>query len=148
MATYRITVDTKAPPDVAFDLWTDLDRMREWVGGVTKVTDVSGPVDVAGTRYVVWFGRMKSPSEVVAAERPRLFHSRFGNWILRGENETTFEAIDGGTRITQVFHTVGVVSAISAWVFSRGSYRGSFEGELREFALLAEREAALGPAGR
>jgi uncharacterized protein YndB with AHSA1/START domain len=27
-----------------FRLWTDLDRMKEWVGGVTKVTDVTGPI--------------------------------------------------------------------------------------------------------
>jgi uncharacterized protein YndB with AHSA1/START domain len=146
MATYRLTVDTTAPPEVTFDLWTNLDRMREWVGGVTKVTDVTGPTDVVGTRYVVWFGRMKSPTEVVAVERPRHFRSKFGNRLLRGENDTTFEAIDGGTRISQEFRTVGVIPAISAWIFSRGSYRGSFEGELREFAKLAEREAARSAA--
>ena len=148
MATYRFTVEAKAPPDVVFDLWTTLDRMPEWVGGVTRVTDVTGPVDVAGTRYTVWFGRMKSPTEVVAAERPRHFRSRFGNWLLRGETDTTFEAVDVGTRITETFHTIGVIPAIAAWVFSRGSYRGSFEGELRRFAMLAEREVADRPTGR
>lgn len=152
MATYRFTVEAKAPPDVVFDLWTALDRMTEWVGGVTRVTDVTGAVDVAGTRYTVWFGRMQSPTEVVAADRPRHFRSRFGNWLLRGETDATFDAIDGGTRITEVFHTIGLIPAISAWVFSRGSYRGSFEGELREFARLAEQEAATrsadaGPGG-
>ena len=145
MASYRFTVDSKAPPEVVFSLWTALDRMPEWVGGVTRVTDVTGPVDVAGTRYTVWFGRMKSPTEVLAAERPRHFRTRFGNWLLRGETDTTFEAVDGGTRITEVFHTIGLIPAISAWVFSRGAYRGSFEGELREFARLAEREVAVTP---
>jgi hypothetical protein len=38
------------------------------------------------------------------------------------------------------------MSAISSWLFSRGDYRGSFQGELNEFARLAEREAAAGPA--
>lgn len=141
MATYRFTVDTKAPPAVAFDLWTNLERMAEWVGGVTKVTDVTGPLDTAGTQYTVWFGRMKSPTEVIAVDRPNHFHSRFGNWLLRGEASATFDAIDGGTRITEEFHTIGFIPAIAAWIFSRGSYRGSFEGELREFARLAEGEA-------
>ena len=145
MATYTFTVESQAPPEVVFDLWTDLERMIEWVGGVSRVTDVTGPVDVVGTRYTVWFGRMQSPTEVVAVERPRHFRSRFGNWLLRGETDTTFEPADGGTRITETFRTIGLVSAISAWVFSRGSYRGSFEGELRAFADLATREAAAHP---
>jgi len=145
VATYRFTVDAKAPPEVVFDLWTDLPRMGEWVGGVTRVTDVTGPMDVAGTRYTVWFGRMRSPTEVIAVERPRHFRSRFGNWLLRGETVATFEAVEGGTRITEDFHTIGVIPAIAAWVFSRGAYRGSFEGELREFAKLAEREVSRQP---
>ncbi len=148
MATYRFTVDAKAPPDVVFDLWTDLERMGEWVGGVTKVSDVTGPLDVVGSRYTVWFGRMKSPTEVIAVERPHHFRSRFGNWLLRGETDATFDAVEGGTRITEVFHTIGVIPAIAAWVFSRGSYRGSFEGELRELARLAEGEVDGKPTRR
>jgi uncharacterized protein YndB with AHSA1/START domain len=148
MATYRFSVDAKAPREVVFDLWTALDRMPEWVGGVTRVTDVTGPVDVVGTHYTLWFGRMRSPTEVIDVERPRHFRSRFGNWLLRGETDSTFDEVDGGTRITEEFHTIGVIPAIAAWVFSRGSYRGSFEGELRAFAKLAEREAAAGPTGR
>lgn len=55
MGAYRFEVRTAASPERAFDLWTNLDRMRDWVGGVTRVTDVSGPVDRAGTTYTVWF---------------------------------------------------------------------------------------------
>ena len=39
---------------------------------------------------------------------------------------------------------VGWVSAISSWVFSRGSYEGSFHGELEKFARLAESETLSG----
>ena len=62
--------------------------MKEWVGGVTKVTDVTGPVDRVGTRYIVRFGPVKSPTEVLEADRPRRFRTRFGNWYLRGVNTT------------------------------------------------------------
>jgi len=116
--------------------------MKEWVGGVTRVTDVSGPVDRAGTRYVVWFGRMQSPSEVLEAERPRRFKSHFGNWLLRGTNTTTFEPEGDGTRITEELDTEGWVSAITSRLFGMGSYKGSYQGELNDFARLAEREAA------
>jgi uncharacterized protein YndB with AHSA1/START domain len=142
MGRYTFSQHIEAPIESVFDLWTNLDRMREWVGGVTKVTDVTGPSDVAGSRYSVWFGGMKSATEVIEAERPRLFATRFGNRVLRGTSRATFEADGAGTRLTQTFETVGLIPAIMAWVFSRGSYRGSFRGELADFARIAEREAS------
>jgi hypothetical protein len=114
--------------------------MGEWVGGVTGVTDISGPVDRVGTTYVVHFGPVKSPTEVLDAERPRRFATRFGSWVLRGKSSATFEPDGAGTRVTQEFETVGRISAISSWVFSRGSYEGSFRGELEKFGRIAERD--------
>lgn len=142
MSVYRYEARTAASPERVFDLWTNLDRMHEWVGGVTKVTDVSDPLTVAGTTYSVWFGRMRSPTTVLEVERPRLYRSRFGNRILKGENVATFEPDGTGTIIRQEMHTEGIVAAIFARIFGSGSYRGSFQGELNAFAKLAEREPA------
>lgn len=140
MGTHRLSVHVAAPPEQVFDLWTDLDRMKEWVGGVTKVTDVTGPVDRAGTRYTVWFGGMRSKTEVLEADRPRFFRTRFGNSILRGEASARFEPEGDGTRVDQEFRTAGLIAAIAAWIFAQGSYRGSFQGELNAFAKIAERD--------
>jgi uncharacterized protein YndB with AHSA1/START domain len=145
MAEYRFTTRIAATPEQVFDLWTNLDRMGEWVGGVTKVTDVTGPIDRVGTRYRVWFGRMSSPTEVVAAERPKHFRTRFGNRILRGESEATFQPDGDGTLLTQRMLPRGLISRISARIFATGSYRGSFRGELAEFKRLAEQDAARPP---
>ena len=144
MAHYTLSTHVAAPPERVFALWTDLERMGEWVGGVTGVSDVSGPVDRVGTTYVVHFGPMKSPTEVLAVEAPRRFATRFGNWILRGRSSAMFEPDGDGTRVTREFETVGWISAVSAWVFSRGSYEGSFRGELETFARIAESEARSG----
>ena len=141
MAHYTISTHVAAPPERVFALWTNLERMGEWVGGVTGVTDVSGAVDRAGTTYVVHFGPVKSPTEILEVDPPRRFVTRFGSWVLRGRSSATFEPDRGGTRLTQEFETVGWISAISSWVFSRGSYEGSFRGELEKFARIAEREA-------
>lgn len=141
MSMYRFTVPIAAPPDRVFDLWTDLDRMKEWVGGVTKVTDVSGPLDRAGTRYTVWFGSMQSRTEVLEVERPRMIRTRFGNRVLKGQSIATFEPDGAGTRLTQEFRTEGLISAVMARIFATGSWGGSFQGELNAFAALAEREA-------
>ena len=67
MGTHRLSVHVAAPPERVFDLWTNLDRMKEWVGGVTKVTDVTGPVARAGTRYTVWFGGMQTMMSLTPA---------------------------------------------------------------------------------
>jgi uncharacterized protein YndB with AHSA1/START domain len=141
MPRYTLSTYVDAPREHVFALWTNLERMGEWVGGVTGVSDVSGPVDRAGTTYVVHFGPMKSPTEVLEADPPRRFATRFGNWILRGRSAATFEPDGDGTRVVQEFETVGVISAISSWIFSRGSYEGSFRGELEKFARIVEREA-------
>ena len=139
MGTYRFETRTAASPQRAFALWTDLDRMKEWVGGVTGVSDVSGPVDRVGTTYTVHIGGMKSRTEVLDVQRPVRFRTRFGNRILKGENTTTFAPDGDGTLITEELETHGVISAIFAWIFASGSYRGSFRSELEAFARLAER---------
>jgi len=140
--TYSQHID--APPEVAFDLWTNLGRQREWIGGVTEVVDVTGPVDVAGTTYTVMFGSTRSPTKVLEAERPRQFVVHFGNWILRGRNSATFEPDDGGTLVTVTLDTEGILAAITARIFSLGSWKGSFRGELAHFGRLAEIEARPG----
>jgi uncharacterized protein YndB with AHSA1/START domain len=138
---YRFSVHVEASPEIVFGLWTDLDRMPEWVGGVTRITDRTGPIDRVGTRYVVWFGGMRSETEVLDVEPARRFRTRFGNRILRGENLATFEPDGTGMRLTQEFRTDGLIAAIAARIFASGSYRGSFRGELRAFAAVAERES-------
>jgi uncharacterized protein YndB with AHSA1/START domain len=148
MAEHRISTFIAASPDRVFATWMDLDRMKEWVGGVTKVTDVTGPIDRAGTRYTVHFGPMKSPTEIIEVERPHHVRTRFGNAILKGESEVWLEAEGDGTRLDQTFRTRGIVSAITGRLFAAGSYKGSFEGELDDFRKIVEREAAAEPAGR
>ena len=145
--SHRFSILIAAPPARVFDLFMDLDRMREWVGGVTQVTDRTGPVDQPGTRYTVWFGRMRSPTEILAVERPRHVRTRFGNLILKGESDVRLEPESGGTRLSQEIHTRGVVSAIAARLFATGSYKGSFRGELEAFREIAEREESAARPG-
>jgi uncharacterized protein YndB with AHSA1/START domain len=141
---YRFSVLIMAPPDRVFDLWTNLDRMKEWVGGVTKVTQVTGPSSMAGTRYTVWFGGMRSQTEVLESVRPWRHRTKFGNRLLRGENTATFEADGAGTRVLEELRSEGFVAGVAARIFAVGSYRGSFQGELNEFARIAEQDASAG----
>lgn len=142
MGIHRVSAHVAAPPDRVFALWTDLDRMADWVGGVTRVTDVSGPVAQAGTTYTVWFGRMASRTDVLEADPPRFLRTRFGNRLLAGESSARFAAEGDGTRIDQEFRTKGLIPGIMGRTFAMGSYRGSFQGELNTFARIAEAEEA------
>jgi len=142
MGHHRLSALTDATPEQAFDLWINLDRMNEWVSGVTKVTDISGPIDQVGTSYTTWFGKMSSPTQVLAVERPRLFKTSFGSRVLRGQSQAVFEPDGQGTRIVQDFWIHGVIPSLMGRLFALGSYKGSFQGELNEFARLASVEAA------
>lgn len=145
MSRYTFTVDIAAPAERVFDLWTDLERMREWVGGVTRVSDVSGSIDRVGARYTVWFGKIASPTEVIAVERPHHIRTHFGNRLLAGITDAKFEPTAGGTRVQETLETEGFVSALFARIFATGSFTGSFRGELETFARLAERPEADAP---
>jgi uncharacterized protein YndB with AHSA1/START domain len=145
MPRHHLTAFADAPIDVVFGLWIDLDRMKEWVGGVTGVTDVTGPMTQSGTRYVTHFGPVASPSEVLEVDPPRRIRTRFGSWILKGVSTATFVPEGTGTRIEQDMETVGFMSQITSRLFSMGSYRGSYQGELNDFAKLAEAEARKRP---
>lgn len=142
MGRYTYAIDVDAPQDLVYDLWTDLDLMKTWVGGVTKVSTPTGPMDRAGTRYTVYFGSFGSETEILEAERPRLIRTRFGTAWLRGTNQLVLAPVEGRTRLTQTFVTEGFLPGIVGWIFGHGSYRGSFLGELRHFGRIAEAEAA------
>jgi uncharacterized protein YndB with AHSA1/START domain len=145
MGHHRFVIHVNAPREQVFDLWTDLDRAHEWIEGLTRISDVTGPLNKAGTRYTAWFGPMRSPSEVLQADRPRLVKTRFGSWLLRGVSQETFEDEAEGTRLTQEFWTNGIIPAVMARIFALGSYKGSFRGELKSFARLAAGEARSSP---
>jgi len=144
MASKPNSIFIAARPEQVFDLYLNMDRMHEWVNGVTKVTDVTGPPDRAGTRYTVWFGRSPGHYEVLEAERPRHVKTRFKAWYLSGVMDVTLEPEGNGTRVTGDLKTDGLIAAITAFIFSHMPGPGSFQAEMAKFVELVEREAASG----
>jgi Polyketide cyclase / dehydrase and lipid transport len=145
MGRYSYTIEIDAPQELVFNLWTDLELMKKWVGGVTAVSEPTGPIDKAGTTYSIYFGRFGSKTEVVEAERPRLYATKSGTFWMQLTNRGVFEprAAGKGTRLTQTVDVYGSpLSRTFGWIFGHGSYRGSFLGELRHFGRIAEAEAA------
>jgi uncharacterized protein YndB with AHSA1/START domain len=141
MARFEFSTYVDAPADQVFDLWTNLDRVQEWLVGLSKVTDRTGGFGQAGSKYVMWFSGRPAPVEVVEAERPRRIRTRLGGGIFQGFAESHFEPEGTGTRITEWFEPDGLGHTIAAWIFSKGSWKGSFKGELNTFKRIVEREA-------
>lgn len=142
---YTYTIEIDAPQELVFELWTDLELMKKWVGGVTAVSEPTGPIDRPGTSYTIFFGRFGSRTEVLEAERPRLYATRSGTFWMQLRHRGTFERSGPGGTQTTLTQTIDVggspLSRTFGWIFGHGSYRGSFLGELRHFGRIAEAEA-------
>jgi carbon monoxide dehydrogenase subunit G len=104
MARYVASLITTRPLEEVFDYLADFSTTAEWDPGVVSASRVGGGDVGLGSRFdlVTQFrGRTTELSyEIVAFDRPHLV-------TLRGENATvvsldtiTFEATDGGTRLT------------------------------------------------
>jgi hypothetical protein len=141
VARFEFRSVVAAPPELVFDLWNDLDRAREWLVGLQKVTDRSGPPDQPGSSHVLWFNGRPAPVTVLEVDRPLRIVNRLGGGLFKGTLGATFEPQGGGTRITEWLEPEGLGPTIAGWIFSKGSWRGSFQGELKTFKQLAEREA-------
>ena len=74
VTSFRESIEISAPPQVVWDLITDIRRHAEFAGpkSITKVIDFDGPVAV-GSRWVAHekFGPQKfdAPSEITAVEQ-------------------------------------------------------------------------------
>jgi uncharacterized membrane protein len=66
----------EAPIEQVFELLIDAKRWPEWMSGGMEIKEITGPLDVVGTRVreeSAFLGRkMESWNEVVEVERPRL----------------------------------------------------------------------------
>ena len=76
VSSFRESVEISAPPEVVWDLITDIPRHAEFAGpkSITKVIDFEGPVAV-GSRWVAHekFGPQKfdAPSEITVVDQGR-----------------------------------------------------------------------------
>ena len=158
MGTHRFIDHANLVPVDALFLWADLDRITEWMDGVTRVSEAVGRegrpdftlpgrrnplVIMPGSRYVLWFGFGPARHEVLARDdaRSAIGHrTRLDGRFRRGEVHVTFTEESGGSRVVLEVRTQGIMPTIAGWVLAIGSYRGSFRSQLRSFARVAERE--------
>lgn len=88
-----------APPELVFALYTDASRLHEWQPGVGGLRDQTGPLDQAGTSYVLDQRGPLFRIEVLRVEPPRLHQQLetlpWYSWV----GTARFDPLpDGGTR--------------------------------------------------
>ena len=104
MITGEATIHIEAPPDVVYDLVSDVTRMGEWSPECYRCEWQDGATGPAvGARFKGWnrkgLVRWSNRPTVTAADRPRQFGFNSGatQWTYR------IEPADGGSRVTESF---------------------------------------------
>lgn len=106
MATHRYAIWIDAPPDLVWEIFTDLDRIPEWQTGDPLVTDASGRGDAVGTTYAVRRGPAVAHTTVLEAAPPSRYQSNTDAYLgLRFELLARLVPEKGGTRVELEAHT-------------------------------------------
>ena len=145
----RGTVLLPVPIERAWDLWLDAARYPQWQSALLAVRDLSGPVSVVGTTYLLDHGpKLKRQVRVVAVERPVRHVIEQTGVGVHDEVVATFEPEDGGTRLTVAYygHLNRVMRVLS--LLDRGSRsERELQRELDRFAAIATRTPPPARAG-
>lgn len=104
MNEFELTVTIDRPVEEVWAFTQDYARWPEWNTGTTEVRQTSdGPMDVGGTMLIAGrtLGRRyETVAECTAYEPNRRFATRSVSGPFHLEVDNSFEAVDGGTRIT------------------------------------------------
>ncbi len=106
MATLQTSIVINRPIDEVFAYVTDLSNNVQWMTGVIAVGMTSpGPVKVGATYKFdikALSMKMETTGEVAAYEPPKKYAWKSTSGPFPMSGSTTFEAVEGGTRVTDV----------------------------------------------
>lgn len=120
MGRYRITRHIDATPEQVFRGFTDPELVADWMAA-TGVTDRSGPLEVAGTRFtLVIRGPWRFRSTVVRSEPPWLHETQhLGPLGATARMTATLSARDGGTDLDLLTEYTVPLGAVGRWLDRR-----------------------------
>src|ERR687893_1692978 len=105
MSHVRNSVHIAAPPEVAWAVGRDPERIPQWNTTAVAVKDVTGPLDAVGTRFTIQSRVVGRPLDVTweiqEVEAPRYFVAT-ATTPLGGSarQRVDYAPEDGGTRVT------------------------------------------------
>jgi uncharacterized membrane protein len=147
----REAATVELPPDLAFDLWTDLTRWPTFVDGFGHVERIDGDWPGEGTK-LVWrsgpAGRGVVTERVVASEPGVRLVTQVFEERMHGSQAVGFAATDDGTTRVDIeldyqLQTGGPLRGVTDLLFIRRAQTDALRRTLRRFATEAAEEAAL-----
>lgn len=145
MGTIQYSIWIGAPPDLVWDVYTNLHRIPDWQTGDPQVLEVSGLGDEVGTTYTVRRGPGAARTTVTKAVRPVLHASRTEAYLgLSFDVTANLRPEKGGTRLQLRAEThwpkgMGLVGRVVEFAFLNGREANR---ELERLKVLLEVEAA------
>jgi uncharacterized protein YndB with AHSA1/START domain len=140
MGHYVQTRDIAAPPDRVFAGYTDPRLMTDWMD-LAEIRDATGPLDAAGTRYLMKVrGAWGFRTEVIAAEPPNRIEYR-GRGPLGASVHVTATLTPRGTgthleQLTEYGIPFGPVGRLLDRLFLQGRPRTIADRELDRLVEL------------
>ena len=151
--TAKAATSVPIEPEAAVALWADVRRWPTFVEGFAHLVEASREWPREGAR-LVWqsnpSGRGRVTEKVVESG-PRLLRTQVYEDALVGEQSVSVEPAGEGTRVElrleYALARSGPLSGVADVLFIRRALRDSLRRTLDRFAVEAEEEATLGPAG-
>jgi hypothetical protein len=153
LLTIRRTI--AAPPSLVFAIYTDASRMAEWQPGVIGVMEQTGPLDRAGSTYILDQPGPRLRIAILRVEQPSLHQQLEQLGLYRWIGTARFEPLPGGrTRFSYEYAPRGLVSwllsplmLVSALVFGRAEF-SRLKTVAESTAVLDEKVASSRPKPR
>jgi hypothetical protein len=150
MADFQVTKHVAAPPEVVFDVATDLSHAAEHVRGIEKIELLTpGPVKV-GTRWKETRKMMGMEStetlQVTAFDRPRSYTVSCDSCGCHFDSTFSFAPSAGGTDVTLDVKTKPLTIAAKIMspigdLMMKGTMRKYLEEDLEDVKRVAESRA-------
>jgi uncharacterized protein YndB with AHSA1/START domain len=134
-----VSIDISAPPEAVYELVSDITRMGEWSPECRRCTWVGGATGPAvDARFRAWNKGRRGPSwfnmpKVTVAEPGREFaFNRSGPGIGSYTWRYVFEAIAGGTRLTESYDAERQLPKAMNWLTEKWVGSSDRDADLRE----------------
>lgn len=141
---FAASVEIDAPPEVVWDVLTDLDRYPEWNPFTVEVRStfrVGDPIDmrVCMSRLGIHVRQRESIREVQQRERIRYGMTTVARWLLHAERDQRITPLPGGRTRYVTEDTIGGALAPLVFAIFGASLEDGFASMARGLAEEAER---------
>ena len=151
MSHVRNSVHIEAPPEVAWQVGRDAERIPHWNTTAVAVKDVTGPLDQVGTRFTIESRVAGRPLDITweirEVERPRYFVATATTPMGGSARQRVdYEPADGGTKVTLDLEyelAPGLLGKLMSKAFAERMLERDVVSSGENFKALVEEEARV-----